>query len=319
MKNPFQPFLEQQGFVVLDGAMATELEAMGADLNDPLWSAKVLVEDPELIREVHLNYLTAGADVLSTATYQATYRGFARRGIDREAAENLFVESVRLAAAARAQFWMEERHNIASRNFPLIAASLGPYGAYLADGSEYHGNYGLSRSELEDWHRPQVETLAALEEVDLLLFETIPSLLEAEAIIDLMGNFPDRPYGLSFSCKNGRAVSHGETFMEALALASGVSQIAAVGINCTAPEFIGPLLETIKGEGSRPLMVYPNSGEVWNAGAHCWEDPENKQGIADHLSDWYHSGARIIGGCCRTTPADIARIRGNLQPLVKPL
>lgn len=318
MKNPLEPFFSQQGFVVLDGAMATELEVLGADLNDPLWSAKTLIEKPDLIETVHTSYLLAGADVLSTATYQATFAGFAKRGISKKGSDQLFKKSVRLAASARKIFW-QEAANRKGRILPIIAASIGPYGAYLADGSEYHGNYGLSRQELQDWHRPQVEILAAQEEVDLLLFETIPALLEAEAIIGLMEQFPDMPYCISFSCRDSTRLAHGEAFVEAVGLASTTSQIVGVGINCTSPEFVEPLLRSVQGRSAKPIMVYPNSGEIWDAGMHGWRMPEKLLAIPDQLGNWYEAGACIIGGCCRTSPAQIARIRKGMTDLIKAL
>lgn len=311
--------LSSQSFLVLDGAMATELEALGADLNDPLWSAKILLEAPDLIKKVHTDYLIAGADILSTVTYQATYAGFFNRGISRDAADRLFQESVRLAASARKTFW-DNVPNRAGRTFPLIAASIGPYGAFLADGSEYHGHYGLSRVELKDWHRPQLSILASLPEVDFLLFETIPSLLEAQAIMDLMKEFPTVAYSLSFSCRDGIHLCDGTTFEQAVVQVSEEPAIIAVGINCTAPEFVGSLLGSVQNQHhSKPLMVYPNSGEVWDARAHCWKMPDQLMVIQDQVVTWYEAGARIIGGCCRTTPGQIARIRKSMPNLFESL
>lgn len=314
MENPFDRFLENQSFVVLDGAMATELEALGANLNDPLWSAKVLIESPGLIKAVHIRYLEAGADVITTASYQATYIGFAKKGLSRGAADRLFRESVQLAAVARSEFWGNEQ-NRKDRVFPLIAASIGPYGAFLADGSEYRGNYNLSLLELREWHRPQVKILAEQPDIDLLLFETIPSLLEAQAIISLMNDYPTIAYALSFSCKDGLHISQGEKLLEAVLLASTVDQITAIGINCTAPQFIKPLLNSIPGSSRKPIMVYPNSGEVWDAHDHCWRLPKNLVKISDQVDSWYQNGARIIGGCCRTTPDQIAEMRKKMLQL----
>lgn len=311
MKNPFDRFLENQAFVVLDGAMATELETLGADLNDPLWSAKVLIDSPGLIQKVHSLYLEAGADVITTASYQATYAGFADRGLSREDSDRLFQESVQQAAVARSAFW-GRAENRTGRVWPLMAASIGPYGAFLADGSEYHGNYGLSLVDLKEWHRSQVAVLAGQQEVELLLFETIPSLLEAEAIIHLMEDFPTIAYALSFSCKDGLHLSHGEQLLDAVLVASEVEQLAAIGVNCTAPKFIEPLLESIQSTSSKPLMVYPNSGEIWDAREHCWRLPKHLLNLSDQVAVWYEKGARIIGGCCRTTPAQIAAIRKHL-------
>ncbi|MFC1796868.1 homocysteine S-methyltransferase [Pseudomonadota bacterium] len=304
--NPLEPFLAKQGFVMLDGALATELENRGADLDDDLWSAKVLIEAPEMINEVSYAYLLAGADIIATATYQASFEGFEKAGIDRSHAASLMQLSVDLAVLARETFW-SSGENRRSRLKPLVAASIGPYGACLADGSEYHGNYGLSRQELIDFHRPRLAELAH-SDADILAFETIPSMLEAEALIELLQEFPASKACLSFSCRSESQVCHGEPFADCAALADQSEQIIAVGINCSAPVYVAALLDSAKSVRT-PLMAYPNSGETWIASEHRWSGD-----ACDSLAAtrWYEAGARLIGGCCRTCPDDIRRMRAEL-------
>lgn len=301
-----EPFLKQQGFVMLDGALATELERHGADLQHELWSAKLLIEAPEMIRQVSRDYLVAGADIIATATYQASFEGFAKVGINRVRASNLMQLSVDLAVLAREAFWSAYQ-NHHGRLRPLVAASIGPYGACLADGSEYHGNYGLDKKALIEFHRPRMAELAH-SDADLLAFETIPSKLEAEALIELLAEFPHRKAWLSFSCKDKEHVCHGEKFVDCAALAETSNQIIAVGINCTAPQYLVPLLESAQGI-NKPLIAYPNSGEEWVADEHRWSGTACAVQAA---TAWYDAGARVIGGCCRTTPDDIARMRAEL-------
>jgi homocysteine S-methyltransferase len=305
--NPIQPFLTRQGFVMLDGALATELERRGADLNHELWSARMLLEAPEMICDVSLSYLLAGADIIATATYQASFEGFARAGIEQDHAHNLMQLSVDLAVLARENFWSvsENRH---SRLRPLVAASIGPYGACLADGSEYHGNYGLNKQELIEFHRPRMTEMVH-SDADLLVFETIPSRLEAEALIELLAEFPASKACLSFSCKDQAHVCHGELFADCAALAEQSEQLIAVGINCSAPGNISALLNSAN-EVKKPLMAYPNSGEEWMASEHQWTG-----GACGTLeaTPWYDAGARLIGGCCRTGPDDIRRMRAELE------
>jgi homocysteine S-methyltransferase len=305
--NPIQPFLTRQGFVMLDGAMATELERRGADLSHDLWSARMLLEAPEMISDVSLSYLVAGADIISTATYQASLEGFARAGIEQDRARNLMQLSVDLAVLARENFWSEAKNRHA-RLRPLVAASIGPFGACLADGSEYHGNYNLTERELIEFHRPRM-TEVVHSDADLLVFETIPSRLEAEALIKLLAEFPDSKACLSFSCKDQVHVCHGELFADCAALVEQSEQLIAVGINCSAPGNISALLSSAK-EVRKPLMAYPNSGEEWIASEHQWTG-----GAGDTLeaTPWYDAGARLIGGCCRTGPADISRMRAELE------
>jgi homocysteine S-methyltransferase len=290
---------------ILDGGLATELERRGLDLRDPLWSAKILLEAPEAIEAVHFDYFCAGADIGTSVSYQATFEGFAARGIGTKEAELLLRRSVELVARARERFWSEHA-NRAGRMFPFVAASIGCYGASLHDGSEYRGDYGLSRKELADFHRPRLRVLAD-SGADLLAFETIPSKLEAEAIVGLLDELPDAPPSwISFSCRNGAEVCHGELLAECVAVAAGAG--VAAGINCTPPNFLSSLLRSAQGA----TVVYPNSGETWDARRQIWTG-ESSGGIEELAPEWRGLGARVIGGCCRTTPASVAAIREVLQ------
>lgn len=309
LNNPIQKLLELQGFAVLDGALATELEARGASLKDNLWSAKVLRDNPSLIRQVHYDYFCHGADIATTATYQATFEGFAKSGWDKKAAIALFQLSVQLAFEARDLFW--KTTDPQKRAWPLVAASIGPYGAMRSDGSEYTGDYGLDVKTLMNFHRPRLEVL--LESgADLLACETIPSILEAEAIIRLLEEYQETWAWLSFSCRDGQCISDGTSLKEAVQMINDTRQIAATGINCTAPVLISPLLKTIKAETTKPLLVYPNSGEGWDAVHKRWIENEAKLDLESKVQDWYREGACLIGGCCRTNPHDIALIRKTL-------
>lgn len=303
MKNPLQPFLDQRGIVILDGALATELERRGADLDDPLWSAKILLENPSLIRHVHYDYFIAGADVATSASYQATFQELAKRGLDATEAAGILRRSVQLAQEARAEFWKNPTHR-QGRLFPLVAASIGCYGASLHDGSEYRGDYGLSVIQLVDFHRSRFDVLAR-SEADLLACETIPCLAEGEALIRLLKEYSQTPGWLSFSCRDEEHVCHGERLAECIAIAEGCANVVAVGVNCTPPQFVSGLLQSISGVTSKPILVYPNSGETWNAEARCWR---GEASFDWSVRAWRDLGARLIGGCCRTTPAHIAAI-----------
>lgn len=308
--NPLQPWLDRGEIVILDGALATELERRGADLDDPLWSARVLIEEPERIRDLHFDYFRAGADIATTASYQATFEGFARRGLNDREAAGLFRLSVTLAKDARDEFLSEN-----PRSVPLIAASIGCYGAFLHDGSEYRGDYGLSRKDLIDFHRPRLETLIE-SKPDLLACETIPCLLEAEAIVRLLEEHPGVAAWISFSCKDEKLVCHGEPLLECLTLAESGEQVVAVGINCTPPRFVNGLLDSVAGRVRKPLVVYPNRGESWDAIRHCWvPEPDMPGDWGSAACQWRDRGARIIGGCCRTTLEDIRRLAKDLRDL----
>ena len=305
--GPIQNALAQQNFFVLDGALATELERRGANLKDPLWSAKLLIEQPDLIRAVHFDYFMAGADVATTASYQATFEAFEKRGHSHEEAAMLMRRSIELAIEARDEFWADPAHRV-GRLKPLVAASVGPYGAMLADGSEYRGHYGVSRQALVAFHRPRMQVLVAAG-ADLLACETIPCLDEAMAIAQLLPEFEGMSTWISFSCKDGEHNSQGERLADCVAALEEVPQIAAIGINCTAPEWIPSLIDQARQHTRKPIVVYPNSGEHYDATRKVWHGVSDAQDFAQQAMRWSQHGARLIGGCCRTGPDDIRAVR----------
>jgi homocysteine S-methyltransferase len=305
--DPLARILNDYGLMILDGAMATELERRGCDLRDPLWSARVLMEAPAMIKGVHAAYFAAGADCAITASYQATFEGFARRGLNEAEAAELMRLSVRLAVEARDEFWADPR-NRPGRPRPLVAASVGPYGAYLADGSEYRGDYGLSEEELRAFHRPRLAVLSATE-ADLLACETMPCLVEARALAGLLAEeCPERRAWVSFSARDAEHTCHGEPLADCARLLDRCEQVVAIGVNCTAPRHVAHLVEVARAETSKPIVVYPNSGETYRADEGRWEGSFEASTFADRAPAWYERGARIIGGCCRTTPDDIEGI-----------
>jgi homocysteine S-methyltransferase len=306
MFNPIAEYLALRPLLVLDGALATELERRGADLVDPLWSAKILIEQPQMIRAVHLDYFKAGADVATTATYQATFEGFARRGIAHAEAAQLMRDAVALAAAARNEFWSAPA-NRAARLRPLIAASVGPYGAMLGNGAEYRGHYAVSDQALAAFHRPRLEVLAQ-SGADLLACETIPCLREALVLARLLADFPSITAWVSFSCRDGAHNCEDDEIARCAAALQECPQVAAVGVNCTAPEYVGDLLLRMREGTDKPLLAYPNSGERYQALTKRWTGSQTTTPFADMARHWYQAGARLIGGCCRTTPEDIRAI-----------
>ena len=301
--NPIASILRDYPLIVLDGALATELEQRGCDLRDRLWSAKVLLEAPELIRQLHLDYLLAGADGVITASYQASVEGFTRRGLAPSEALALIQRSVYLAREARDAFWAEPAHRV-GRPRPFVAASVGPYGAVLADGSEYRGDYGLDEAALIKFHRPRLAALLAAEP-DILACETLPCLLEAQALVRLLAEFPEASAWISFSARDGAHTCHGERLTDCAAALDACPQVAAIGVNCTAPQYIPALIDAIRAATNKPIVVYPNSGEVYDSARRCWRGTSDSAVFAEQAREWAAHGARIIGGCCRTGPEHI--------------
>ena len=303
--NPIEKIIVQYGVMILDGAFATELEKRGCDLNDPLWSAKILLEYPEIIGEVHRDYYQAGADCVITASYQATIAGFMKRGLTEAQGLGLIQQSVAIARQARDGFWASVTDKT-TRPAPLVAASIGPYGAFLADGSEYRGDYALDENALKTFHAARMSALIDAKP-DVLACETIPCLKEALAVAKLLQEFPGIYGWISFSAKDGMHINSGESMVDCAKALDGFDQIAAVGVNCTAPEHISRLIEEIRKGTDKPILIYPNSGEKYNTIRKTW------YGVAEasygqRAKAWYEKGASIIGGCCRTSPNDIREI-----------
>lgn len=287
-----------RGTVVLDGGMSNQLESAGHDLSDALWSARLLAERPEAVVEAHLAYYEAGADVAITASYQATFEGFARRGIPHERAAELLGLSVESAREAARQ---AHAKGVAR---PLwVAASVGPYGAMLADGSEYRGRYGLSVDELERFHRPRLEVLAAAGP-DVLALETVPDADEAQALLRAVRGL-GVPAWLSYSVAGDRTRA-GQPLEEAFAPAAEADEIVAVGINCCAPGDVDAAIEVAARVTGKPVVVYPNSGEAWDAEARTWTGSSSF--TPGQVAGWERAGARLVGGCCRVGPEAITGI-----------
>jgi homocysteine S-methyltransferase len=289
-------FVPDDTVLVADGGLATELEARGSDLSDSLWSARLLMDAPGQIRDAHLAFVQAGAVIATSASYQASFEGFARRGLDRGEAAGLMRRSVDLARTAREQVAGDGRTR-------WVAASVGPYGAALADGSEYRGRYGRSVRELAAWHRPRLEVLAEAGP-DVLALETVPDIDEAEALVAAVAGV-GIPAWLSYSIAAGRTRA-GQPLGEAFAVAADVPDVVAVGVNCCAPSDVLAAIAVAREVTGKPVIVYPNSGEEWDARQRAWTG--RSRYAPAQPRQWIAAGAKIVGGCCRVRPADIADI-----------
>jgi homocysteine S-methyltransferase len=293
-----------RGVHVLDGGMASELEYLGADINGPLWSAHVLQDAPEKVVAVHRAYIEAGADCILTASYQVSRMGYAEFGLEPERADEALKKAVTLARAAAAEFPLRR---------VVVAASLGPYGAALHNGAEYHGNYEVGFDELVVFHLARIQVLAEAEGAqrpDLLAFETLPSLEEARAIGEALASWPDLAAWFCFTCKDDAHVAHGELLRECAAAVMPFPQTVAVGVNCTLPALIPALIGELRVASDKPVVVYPNSGEGWDAERRCWTGKGDPESYGAQAAEWFAAGAQIVGGCCRTRPAHVRMVAG---------
>ncbi len=292
--------------VVLDGGLATQLESQGHDLSSALWSARLLRDDPEAIVEAHRTFFAAGAEVATTASYQATYEGFARAGLTGDETTRLLRRSVALAQQAREQ---QEAATADSRD-RFVAGSVGPYGAMLAGGEEYSGDYRVPVKTLRAFHRPRLEVLLDAG-ADVLALETIPQLAEVEALLEEVDRLGAAAW-LSVSVDGARLRS-GEPLKEVWAMAHDVPALVAVGVNCSTPGDAGAAVAPARTGSGKAVVVYPNSGEQWDAEERCWVgrgglDPEA-------VTQWLDDGARLVGGCCRVGPQDIERVAAAVHAL----
>lgn len=309
--NPLANILERQPVFIIDGGLATELEARGCDLDDDLWSASILLDAPDVIAEVHMDYLRAGADVIISSTYQASFAGLQKYGIQEDDACDVLRLSVSLAVAQRQRFWSVPVHH-QGRVRPLVAASVGPYGAFLADGSEYTGRYDIDDTGLDAFHRKRWRVLCE-SEADFIACETIPSQREAAVLLRLLEDTPGRFAWLSFTCRDGMHLRDGSAVVDVTRACDTVPGVAAVGINCTAPEYIASLISEIRKGTSKPVIVYPNSGETYDAASGAWSGHTPAESWGQLTVSWVELGAVGVGGCCRVGPGDITAARRALR------
>ncbi|HEX5968669.1 MAG TPA: homocysteine S-methyltransferase, partial [Intrasporangium sp.] len=280
--------------VVLDGGLSTALEQQGAQLDGGLWTARLLADDPQRIAAAHRAYFTAGAQVATTASYQASVEGFVAAGCTEAEARRLITRSVTLAQEVREEF-------VDARSRPLVAASVGPYGAFLADGSEYRGNYGVPRTRLRDFHQRRLDLLATAQP-DLIAVETIPDVMEAEVLVELLDEL-DVPAWFSYSVR-GVTTSAGQPLDAAYAVLAGCRAIVYAGVNCSSQHDVLGAIQAAVAATGRPAVAYPNCGGGWDGQARQWVygNPID----FDLVESWIAAGARCVGGCCGTGPADIA-------------
>jgi homocysteine S-methyltransferase len=290
------------GIHVLDGGMASELEYNGARIDGPLWSAHVLEDAPEKIAAVHRAYIAAGAQCIETASYQVSRMGYAKFGLPAERADSALLRSVKLARGP-------------TRDDPnrqiLVAASLGPYGAALHNGAEYTGAYDCSFADLVAFHRERVRVLAGakgMQSPDLIAFETLPSLDEAQAIGEAIAEWPNLSIWFSFTCCDAQHVAHGELLRDCAAHVARLPQTVAIGVNCSQPSLIAALIGELREASDRPVIVYPNSGEGWDATRRCWTGASDPREFGAQAAEWFKAGAQMVGGCCRTRPAHIRAV-----------
>jgi homocysteine S-methyltransferase len=300
--------------LVLDGALATYLEALGADISSSLWSASILLTQPSLIHRTHLDYFRAGANVAITASYQASIPGLTKHlGLNEDEAKEVVRKSVDLARAARDECL--EFSDDASASEPLfVAGSVGPYGAYLANGSEYTGYYSIPKEKMKDFHRGRIQALVEAG-VDMLACETMPSKGEIEALIELLGEeFPGVEAWFTFTLRDAQHIADGTSLAEIAALFQSVEQVVGLGFNCVPDGLALEALRNLKPLTKKTLVVYPNSGESWNAGKREWEGSRTEGStLKVKTVEWWEAGAGMIGGCCRTTPEDIGTMRDALR------
>lgn len=308
-------YLTEGKILILDGALGTEIENRGYNISNKLWSATYLVKNNNIISQIHLDYLKAGADIITTSSYQATLKGLIQElNFSESKAKDLIALTVKLAKIARDDFWesLDEKHK-EKRLYPLIGGDIGPYAAYLADGSEYTGIYPENNIDFKAFHRERIAILIE-NGVDFLIIETIPNQKETIEIIELLEEeFPTIDAYLSLTLKEPNTITDGTLFTDLIEKVNHSSQIVAVGANCCSPKFISPTLKKLKPLTSKPFVIYPNSGETYNGSTKTWSSSSNNyENFFEEVSNWVHLGTQIVGGCCRTRPSDIKKIRTNL-------
>jgi homocysteine S-methyltransferase len=277
----------------LDGGLSTQLELAGADLDHPLWTGQTLLADPAAIRDAHIAFIDAGADVVISASYQVSFEGFRSLGLDAAATERALRASVAVA---------REAGSMSGRDV-FVAASVGPYGAILADGSEFRGDYGLRHGELVAFHQRRLSILHDARP-DVMAIETIPSIVEARALVEVLQALSEAHAWFSFTCTDGRTLADGTPFAEAVSLVAEQDQVVAVGVNCTSPAHVTDLIRVMREVTDKPVVVYPNRGGLWDPAAKRWQGSLDDK-LCRRAPEWSMTGASLIGGCCGTAASDI--------------
>jgi len=296
----FAALLEEGQPIVIDGGLATQCESMGCNIDGDLWSGVLLRDDPQALVAAHRAYLDAGARIIATASYQASRRGFMADGSNADEADVLIASSVTLAAQARSEFMRDNP----DADLPLVAASIGPYGAVLHDGSEYTGEYDISVNELRAFHRERLAVLDA-GDADLLACETIPSGMEALVLSEILVD-ARRPGWISFSCRDDTHLADGTPLAEAAGRFANHPNVLAVGVNCVSPELVLPLIDVLRAAApQKSIVVYPNSGEVYRSEDNAWLGTATPLQCERAVREWISGGAQLVGGCCRIGPAQI--------------
>jgi homocysteine S-methyltransferase len=180
----------------------------------------------------------------------------------------------------------------------------------LNDGSEYRGNYGVSRAELAAFHEERLDVLAAAGP-DLLAVETIPDVAEAEVLAGLLDGY-DLPAWVSFSCVGDGLTCAGQPYAEACEVAASSARTVAVGVNCSAPQHVAALLTAGRTVTDLPFVVYPNAGGLWDAVHGVWTDQRAKDLPAEQVRGWAAAGALLVGGCCGLGPDAVSGIAAAL-------
>lgn len=299
--HPMADFLTLPLPLVIDGGMASSLEEQGITLDPKLWSGSAVIEQPEAVETVHNRFASAGAQIHITASYQLSAWALEARKVGQEERKKIFLRSVECAQKAL-------KH---SPHKNLIAASCGPYGAYLADGSEYRGDYQVGVEEIRKFHQERFDVFSA-SEADLILFETLPCLKEVEAIRELASH-SSKPLWLSFFCQNGKELASGESIEQAAKMAYQIPGLVAVGVNCVAPHFVSTQIKYLKAQTDKKIFVYPNLGKTWNAVSKTWEGPGEETVFLGLVEEWMKLGVDGIGGCCGVTAPLIHKITQSLR------
>ena len=307
--NRFIRALESERPILLDGGLATEMEAQGHDISGNLWSGKMLISNPQSIIDTHRAYLDAGARCIISAGYQVSHKSLHDAGVPDDVADRVIASAVAVAADAREQFLAASTE---LEDEPMVAASIGPYGAALYNGAEYTGEYDTDADGLRAFHAVRMAVLDECE-ADVLAVETIPNVMEAEVLRDLLERVRT-PAWVSFCCRDSRSLSDGTPLRDVAAMFSEHDRVMALGVNCTSPHNVTDLIAELRSAApTKAIVVYPNSGERYDAKTNTWHGSVTPAQMANAAEEWRNAGAKLIGGCCRVGPQHIAAMSRKLS------
>ena len=286
---------------LLDGSMSFPMEQLGYNLKNKLWTGKALINNPDLIKDIHKGYIDAGADFISTSTYQISFDRLKNMGYQSEEIKKIFQKSVDIVKDAIEESKLKKEIK--------IVGSFGPYASYDPEASEYIGEYDSTDIEIKKFHLNNIRIIEETD-LDIILYETIPCLREIKILSEALSH-STKEIWISITCNEEMEFRDGSSFKDACEIISKIEKITTMGINCFSPLLVKKAIDLLKKYSNKKILIYPNSGEIYNPKERFWTG--NNEFNNSMIKNWLSLYPDIIGGCCRIGYDDIKKMRVEID------